>query len=175
MAREQTTTSSGGRRETNGGDRDRDQNRNQTGELANKTHEAAEQVRQTALERVESVRQSSQTAKERTAERVRKLSSTVRKVGEHMRIEDQHYIADKAGQAGERLESIAEYLNSADVSTILKDTGTWARGNPAAFYGSAFIVGLAAGRFLKAGSPSSSASSPVTSTPPVQGGRGAER
>jgi hypothetical protein len=133
------------------------------------TQEVAGQVRQAALERADSVRENTQSAKQRTVEQVRKLSGTVRKIGEHMRIEDQQYIADKAGRAGERLESVANYLNSADVSTILRDTGTWARGNPAAFFGSAFVLGIAAGRFLKTANPGAM----TTSSP--RGRDGADR
>jgi hypothetical protein len=126
--------------------------RAQSGGLSGKSHEVAEQAKQVALERVDSVRQSTQSAKEIAAERLRKLSGTVRKLGEHLRIEDQTYVADRAARTSERLESFASYLTSSDVSTLVRDTGALARSQPAAFFGSAFLIGLAAGRVLKAGS-----------------------
>jgi hypothetical protein len=85
------------------------------------------------------------------AERLRKLSGTMRKLGEHLRIEDQTYVAEKAASTSDRLDGFASYLSSADLSTLMRDTGELARKNPAAFFGSAFLLGLAAGRVLKAG------------------------
>jgi hypothetical protein len=85
------------------------------------------------------------------AERLRKLSGTMRKLGEHLRIEDQTYVADRAAMTSDRLESFASYLASSDLSTLVRDTGALARTQPAAFFGSAFLIGLAAGRVLKAG------------------------
>jgi hypothetical protein len=129
-----------------------DGERAQSGGLSGKSHEVAEQAKQAALERVDSVRQSTQSAKEMAAERLRKLSGTMRKLGEHLRIEDQTYVADRAAKTSERLDGFASYLSSADLSTLMRDTGALARSQPAAFFGGAFLIGLAAGRVLKAGS-----------------------
>jgi hypothetical protein len=154
MTQQQSPAS--GRKETNGGDRD------QAHEISNKTHEVADQVKQAALERVQSVRDRTQSAKQQAAERVRKLGSTVRKVGEHLRVEDQRYVAQKASDASQQLDKLADYLSSAQIGTMLRDTGELARANQAVFLGSAFVVGLAAGRFLKTGS---STATPDTSSP----------
>jgi len=120
--------------------------------LSDRSHEVADEVRQAALQRVESARASAQSAKDNAAERVRKIGATVRKVGEHLRVEDQRYIADKANDASQRLDSFASYLSSAELGTMLRDTGSLARRNPGWFFGGAFVLGLAAGRFLKGGS-----------------------
>jgi hypothetical protein len=125
--------------------------RTQSGGLAGKSREVAEQAKQATLERVDSVRQSTQSAKDVAAERLRKLSGTMRKLGEHLRIEDQTYVAERAASTSDRLDGFANYLSSADLSTLVRDTGAVARKNPAAFFGSAFLIGLAAGRVLKAG------------------------
>jgi hypothetical protein len=142
MTREQTQSTSNRRPESNGGER-------QQGELSNKTHEVAEQVRQVALDRVDSMRQSTQSAKEQAAERIRKLGATVRKVGEHLRVEDQHYVAEKASDASQRLENFANYVSSAELGALVRDTSALARKSPTVFFGGAFVIGLAAGRFLK--------------------------
>lgn len=118
--------------------------------LSTKSHELAEQARQLAMERVDSVRESTQSAKQQAAEKIRKLGATIRKVGEHMRVEDQTYIADKAADASEQLDTLADYVDSAELSTLVDDTRTLARTSPAMFFGSAAVVGLVAGRFLKA-------------------------
>lgn len=117
--------------------------------LANRTHEVADEVRQATLGRVESVRDSALTMKNNAAESVRKFGATVRKVGEHLRIEDQLYIAGKANDVSRRIDDFAGYLSSAQLSHVVRDTSAVARRNPALFFGGAFIVGLAAGRFLK--------------------------
>jgi hypothetical protein len=101
------------------------------------------------MDRVDSVRQSTQSAKQQAADKLRKLGATVRKVGEHMQVEDQTYIAQKAGTASERLETFANYVDAAEISGLLNDTRRLARGNAAAFFGTAAVVGLAAGRCLK--------------------------
>jgi len=126
--------------------------REPSSDLVTKSHEAAEQTKQVAMERVASVRESTQSAKELASARLRKLSGTVRKLGEHLKIENQHYVADKAVTASEQLDGFATYVSTADLRTLVRDTGTLARNQPAAFFGSAFIIGLAAGRLLKAGS-----------------------
>jgi hypothetical protein len=141
MTREQTQSTSN-RRDSNGGEREQS-------DLSDKTHEVAEQVRAVALDRVDSMRQSTQSAKNQAAERIRKLGATVRKVGEHLRVEDQHYVAEKASDASQRLENLANYVSSAELGALVRDTSALARKSPAVFFGGAFVIGLAAGRFLK--------------------------
>jgi len=119
--------------------------------LANRAHEAADGARQVALDRVQAARASAQEAKERAAEKLRKLGGTVRKVGEHLRVEEQYYVAERANDVSQRLDNVATYLSSAELATLLNDTRTVARRNPGWFFGGAFVLGLAAGRFLKGG------------------------
>jgi hypothetical protein len=129
--------------------RDNGSDREQASALTSKSHEVAEQARQIAMDRVDSVRQSTQSAKQQAADKIRKLGATVRKVGEHMRVEDQTYIAQKAANASEQLDSFADYVHSAEISTLVRDTRALARTNPAVFFGSAAALGFVAGRFLK--------------------------
>jgi hypothetical protein len=129
--------------------RDDGPEREQAGALTSKSHEVAELARQVATDRVDSLRQSTQTAKQQAADKIRKLGATIRKVGEHMRVEDQTYIAQKAASASQRLDDFAEYVHSAEISTLVRDTRTLARTSPAVFFGSAAVLGLVAGRFLK--------------------------
>lgn len=117
--------------------------------LVDKSHEVAEQVKQATLERVDSVRQSAQTMRDDAAERVRKLGATVRKVGEHFRIEDQNYVAEKMTGASQHLGTLAGYIGSAEIGVIVRDARSVARKNPALFLGGMFVAGLGVGRFLK--------------------------
>lgn len=149
--------------------------RNETGksQLANRTNDAVDEVRQAALGRVESVRASAQSAKERAAEKVRHFGQTVRKVGEHIAVEDHHYLADKATDASQRLESVADYISDADLASVLRDTRELSRRNPTLFYGASLALGFVAGRFLKGLGTSSTAPSrtlPETTSKPKQSG-----
>ncbi len=56
-----------------------------------------------------------------------------------------HYI-DRAGQQVQRL---ADYLEHTDISDIADQTEDFARKQPAAFLGGAFVIGLIGARFLK--------------------------
>jgi hypothetical protein len=112
---------------------------------------AADQVRGATAERVERAKSAAESAKENAAERVRKLGNAVRKIGEHMRIEEQMYIAERANDAASRLDRVADYLADAELGTLLTDAEDIARRKPAWVYGGTFIVGLAAARFFKSG------------------------
>jgi len=122
---------------------------NNTKDAVAKVHDVAEQARSAATERVELVREQADSVKAKAAERVRKLGQAVRKIGEHMRIEDQLYIAEHAQGASQRLESVASYIDDAEIGTLIHDAETVARRNPAWVIGGTFLVGLAAGRVLK--------------------------
>lgn len=117
--------------------------------VADKTHEAAEYVREATLSRVQAARSSADSAKEKAAERVRSLGATVRKVGEQLRAEDQTYAANKASDFSHTLDDVASYVSSAELGTLVRDGENAAREKPLLFFGSAFVLGLAAGRFLK--------------------------
>jgi hypothetical protein len=123
---------------------------NTTKDAVAKVHDVAEQARSAATERVELVREQADSVKAKAADRVRKLGHAVRKIGEHMRIEDQLYIAEHAQDASQRLESVASYIDDTDVGTLIQDAESVARRNPAWVVGGTFLIGLAAGRVLKA-------------------------
>jgi hypothetical protein len=114
-----------------------------------KVHEVVEQARSAANERADSARERVESVKARAAERVRKLSQAVRKIGDHMRIEEQLFIAERATDTSQRLDAVASYIDEAELGTLLRDAGDATRRNPGWVLGGAFVVGLAAGRILK--------------------------
>jgi len=120
--------------------------------------QAAKQVKAATEERVDAAKQRAHAAKERAADRVRKLSSAVRKIGEHMRIEDQEYIATRAVDASDRLDAVASYISDAELATLLQDAEGFARRKPAVVFGGTFLLGFAAARLLKSGGEGMSAS-----------------
>jgi len=55
-----------------------------------------------------------------------------------------------ASGAADQVDTLSRYVQGADVDTIVRDTGQFARRRPELFVGSAFLTGLLAGRFLRA-------------------------
>jgi len=117
--------------------------------VTNKAQETAQEVRAATIKRVQSLHETLDETKMRAAERLRKLSGAVRKIGEHMRIEEQPYIADHAKNAGERLESVATYIEQAQPATLLDDAQDIARRRSGLVMCGTLVVGFLAGRFLK--------------------------
>jgi hypothetical protein len=64
----------------------------------------------------------------------------------------QEPLARVARRAAERIESFSNSLEGRDLTDALESAQDYARRQPALFYGGAFLLGLAAARFLKASS-----------------------
>jgi hypothetical protein len=65
------------------------------------------------------------------------------------------YAAEMGTAIGGQVEQLANYLKDRDVHQLISETENFARRSPAVFLGSAFVLGLAASRFLKSSRPSS--------------------
>lgn len=117
--------------------------------VVQKSHEVASNIKHAALERVDTVKRSATALRDDTSDRVRELGATVKKIGEHFRVEDQEYIATKMTGASQHINKAADYVGSVELGTLVRDARTIARANPLVFLGSAFVLGLSAGRFLK--------------------------
>jgi ElaB/YqjD/DUF883 family membrane-anchored ribosome-binding protein len=126
---------------------------NADGGIGARSHEAAEQLKSVAHERAERVRHAAESVKEHTAKRVRKLGVAVRAIGENMRIDDEPWMARYADTASKRLDDVAKYLTDHDSHDVIHDAEQFMRRRPSLFFGSALLVGLAAGRFLKSSRP----------------------
>lgn len=118
------------------------------GALGAKSHEAAEQIKHKIVDQAEHVRDRAESIKEDTAERIRRVASQVRNVGETLRPDDS-FAASLADRASQSIEGIARYVGATDARSFVHDAEQLARRQPAAFFGGAFLLGLAAGRFLK--------------------------
>jgi hypothetical protein len=79
----------------------------------------------------------------------RALRAAADKLGE----DGERSMADMARDAAGQVERMSGYLEDESPSTMLHDFQELGRRNPAAFVGSAFALGLVAGRFLRASSP----------------------
>jgi hypothetical protein len=88
-------------------------------------------------------------AREVTADGLEKLASTVRRVGTDMETE-QPMIANVASTAAEQAERAAGFLRETDARELIHTVEDVARRQPLLFVGGAFLLGVAASRFLKA-------------------------
>jgi ElaB/YqjD/DUF883 family membrane-anchored ribosome-binding protein len=86
-------------------------------------------------------------------ERVASAADDVRDVAEHLRQRGKEQPARLADDAAERIERFAEYLRDADTDTIIADVRDFGRRQPAVVIAAAAVVGIVAGRLLKASDP----------------------
>ncbi len=92
---------------------------------------------------------------QRSTEYGQKLKAQVgdlRKLTGQLRAQGQTVPAQVVERAVEPAERLANYLESSDADRILRDVENFARRQPWAVAGAAFVVGLAGARFLKAAS-----------------------
>jgi hypothetical protein len=86
-------------------------------------------------------------------ERVAVAAGDVRGVAEHLRGNGREGPARLADEAAERIDRFADYLRHADTSTMLADIRDIGRRQPAALVAGAAVVGIVAGRLIKASDP----------------------
>lgn len=108
--------------------------------------QVAGQAKQQAVSQVE-------TQKGQAAEGLGTVAEAARGLGDQLREKDQAGLAGYVDQAAERIEHFSEYVRSTDVNDILGDAQQFARRQPSLFLGGAFLVGLAASRFLRSTAP----------------------
>jgi hypothetical protein len=126
--------------------------------ISAKSHEAAEQLKSAVVDQAEHARHMADSARDDAAERFRRVASHLRSVGDTLRSDD-HMASMLAERASRGVEGVADYVASKDVRGFLRDTEQLARRQPALFFGSAFVLGLAIGRFLKSSPPEQGTSS----------------
>ena len=83
------------------------------------------------------------------AEGVESVAQTIRRVSTDMETQ-QPQVADFAMTAADRAEDLAQYLRETDVRQIIGNVENFARRQPLLFLGGAFVLGVAASRFIKA-------------------------
>lgn len=132
-----------------------DSKRPQGSPVRDKAHEAAERLQGSAREQAGAVRERVETSREHAAERVRRVGDALRNVGHELRDNDDELVAKYADTLSERIERVATYIGSLEPRTLMNDATRFAHERPAWFFGGAFILGLAAGRFLKSSQTSS--------------------
>ncbi|MBV9225885.1 MAG: hypothetical protein JOY85_17765 [Acidobacteriaceae bacterium] len=85
------------------------------------------------------------------------VAQAFQSMGNRLRNQDEGPIAQYAAEMGQamggQVERLANYLQGRNMQELLNDVEGFARRSPAVFLGSAFVLGLAASRFLKSSRP----------------------
>jgi hypothetical protein len=103
-----------------------------------------DQVKQQASTRVNE-------QKARAAEGLGSVASAIRQASEQLRSENQT-LATYADKAVDQIQLFADRMRDKDPAEMMRDAEQFARRNPTAFIGGAFVLGLALARFLKSSS-----------------------
>jgi hypothetical protein len=125
------------------------------GKIAAKSHEAAEQWKEAVVDQAQHVRDKAQSAKDHTTDRIRGVATQLQNVSDTLR-DDDPLVAGLAERASRSVEGVADYVSRASAQSFVRDAEQLARRQPALFFGAAFLLGLAAGRFVKSSSPGGS-------------------
>lgn len=89
--------------------------------------------------------------KARAAEGLGSVANAIRQASEHMRAENQT-LAAYADKAVDQIQLFADRMRDKDPAEMVQDVERFARRNPTAFVGGAFLLGLGLARFLKSSS-----------------------
>ena len=136
---------------TSGPDESQEQRSSPEGGLAGKLSQGASVVADEALERVQHTRNrlEGQLKRRRVqfSERFRDVSEVLNSAGR--KLGDDDLVADGLHYVSGKVERVASYIESADPTRLAEGVRDAARERPAWFFGGAFVLGLALGRFAK--------------------------
>jgi hypothetical protein len=119
-------------------------------ELAGEARQAGAEVARTARTRAQDEvgRRSTE-----AGERVASAAGDIRDVAGELRRKGRDKPADLAESAADRVERFATYLKESDAETIIADARDFGRRQPAVLVAGAAVLGIVAGRMVKAAAP----------------------
>jgi hypothetical protein len=123
-----------------------------SGKIAAKSHEAAEQLKDAVVGQAKQLRDNARSTQDHTSDRIRNLAEQLRGASDNLRERDA-LAAGLVDRASQSIEDVASYVRSTSPRDLVRDAEQLARRQPALFFGSALLLGLAAGRFLKSSAP----------------------
>jgi ElaB/YqjD/DUF883 family membrane-anchored ribosome-binding protein len=131
--------------------------------IADRVEQTTQHAADAAVAQVREVRERAESglAEQRSlvAERVRRLGGVLRTGSDQLTREDE-FVQSLLDTASERVERVADYIDRASPSDVIEDLSTLARTQPGLFFGGAFVLGLAIGRFAKSSQRESYGSTP---------------
>lgn len=148
-ARVDTEKTTGGRRDAADGEA-----KQAISEAKHQVEAKAAEVKEEVKERVRGVREEAETRADHwttsVGGRADSLGRALRAAADRLREDGESSMADMAGDAASQVERMSGYLEDERPRDMLDDFEDLGRRNPGAFVGSAFALGLVAGRFLRA-------------------------
>lgn len=91
--------------------------------------------------------------KSRATEQLGGIQEALKQTTETLRDNGQEPVANAVEQAAGQVERLNSYLQNRSVGDLLSDAEQFARREPGLFLGAAALIGLAAGRFVRASRP----------------------
>jgi len=117
---------------------------------------SAERLEDTAVERVHALRSRLESNFEgrrgQTVERVRRVSDALRTASAQVEVDDPA-VRDAFDYVSSRADRIARYLSDVSITDLRRDASDFAHRRPGLVFGGALLLGIAAGRVLKAEAP----------------------
>ena len=138
----------------------------------NVTSEAVQFATDIADKATKSTQRQFATGKERAADTIGHLAGALRHTGEQLGTGDMPLVNDYLERAANQAEGFADYLKKTSFGDVVGDLEKLARRQPLLFVGSALVVGLLGGRFLKSSPPPERTAAPRDA---IAGGIGAAR
>lgn len=117
--------------------------------LAEAGQQAADSAAHLASRAADLGLQQADRGREHAANGIEQVGETIRRITTDMQV-DQPAIANVAETAADQAERVAAYLREHDAREILGNVEDFARRQPLLFLGGAFVLGVAASRFIKA-------------------------
>ncbi len=128
--------------------------------VSNVKEQAGEKVEQLTDQARQTVTAQVATQKQKASEALSAVAHALRETSTQMRSTDQAAIGEYTTKAADQVERLSGFLRDRDVSDILHEAEQFARRQPAAFLGGAFVLGLLGARFLKSSRPATQGYSP---------------
>lgn len=92
--------------------------------------------------------------KDRAAQVIGQLAEALRHTGATMSSgTDMPMLNDYLGRAASKVDGLSDYLQEKSLTDVVGDVERFARRDPVLFLGSAFLIGLLGGRFLRSAQP----------------------
>lgn len=124
---------------------------------ADEFHEKKQQARERMSEAGQKIRSQAERAasgvRHRAAEEVRTFGSAINAAADKLDDKERERVGAYAHGINSTCESVADYIEHADMTEVADDAAQSARRNPAVFLGAAALAGLAIGRLLSATPP----------------------
>ena len=119
----------------------------------NVTSEALQFATDVADKASQSAQRQFASGKERAADTIGHLAGALRTTGEQLGTKDLPLVNDYLGRVATQAEGFSDYLKKTSFGQVVGDLEKLARREPLLFMGSALVVGLLGGRFLKSSPP----------------------